>query len=69
MHKPFEARGPEASLTRLEADRQAECIEHAHRYRELAETVRSHSIRQMLLERAAEEEDDGMMFSFADATD
>ncbi len=47
----------------------AECVAHARRCRELAETVRSHSVRQMLIEQARSHEAKARMFSFDRSTD
>ena len=69
MHDTYKARGTEDGLTAPEPDRHAECIAHAHRCRKLAETVHSHSVRQMLLERAAGAEASELMFNFGDAAD
>lgn len=69
MHRTFEVRGPVDNRLERGADHYAECIAHAQRCRELADTIRSHSIRQMLLDRAAGEEANAMLFRFSDSTD
>jgi hypothetical protein len=52
-----------------QSTRLAECIAHAQRCRQLAETARSHSIRQMLVERAMSLEAQVPMFNFGGSTD
>lgn len=47
----------------------AECIAQAQRCRQLADTVRSHSIRQMLTEQANKHEAKALMFNGPAATD
>jgi hypothetical protein len=47
--------------------RVAECVAHAQRCRQLGETARSHSVRQMLIEQANGRE--AMMFNFGTPTE
>ncbi len=47
----------------------AECVAHAQRCRELADTVRSHNLRQMLIDQARSHEAKARMFSFDRSTD
>jgi hypothetical protein len=64
----FDERAPSVEHADQSA-RLAECIAHAQRCRQLAETARSHSIRQMLVERAMSLEAQVPMFNFGGSTD
>ncbi len=68
LGRGFEAAEPEHAGSGR-SEQHAECIAHAHRCRQLAESAQSHSVRQMLIERANGLEARAGMFSLGAATD